>query len=153
AQARGWSEINLNANGEPLQANTDIKQLVTKKVNAIIVTVFDSHSLAAGINAAEAAGIPVLSAGGGLAPRVAMAIETGAGQPMVDLMLQNIHDSGTLLDLTYHPGIPCRERAEAFDAAMKEHPSIKVTSHEISIPGAAESSQAATSAWLSANAK
>jgi ribose transport system substrate-binding protein len=36
---------------------------------------------------------------------------------------------------------------------MKEHPSIKVTSHEISIPGAAESSQAATSAWLSANAK
>jgi len=58
AKAKGWSVINLNANGEPLQAITSIKQLVTKKVDAIIVTVFDSNGLAAGIAAAKEAGIP-----------------------------------------------------------------------------------------------
>jgi ribose transport system substrate-binding protein len=152
AQGRGWSVTNLNANGEPLQAITAIKQLVTKKVDAIIVTVFDSNGLAAGVGAAKEAGIPVLSAGGGLAPGVALAASTGVGQPMVDLMLKNINYAGTVLDLTYHPGIPCRERADAFDAAVKQYPAIKATSHEISIPGAAESSQAATSAWLGANA-
>jgi ribose transport system substrate-binding protein len=60
--------------------------------------------------------------------------------------------SGTVVDLSYHPGIPCRERADAFDAAVKANPGLKATTHEITIPGAAESSQSATSAWLSANA-
>ena len=152
AESRGWTVENLNANGEPLQAITAIKQLVTKKVDAIIVTVFDSNGLAAGISAAKEAGIPVLSAGGGLAPGVALSASTGAGEPMVNLLLKNINNAGTVLDLTYHPGVPCRERADAFDAATKAIPAIKVTSHEISIPGAAESSQAATSAWLGANA-
>jgi ABC-type sugar transport system substrate-binding protein len=152
AEAKGWKVENLNANGEPLQANTAIKQLVTKKVNAIIVTVFDSNSLAAGIAAAKEAGIPVLSAGGGLAPGVALAASTGAAPPMVDLLLKGIGNAGVVLNLTYHPGIPCRERADAMDAAAKANPGIKLTDHEISIPGEAESSQAATSAWLGANA-
>jgi ribose transport system substrate-binding protein len=152
AEGRGWSVENLNANGEPLQAITAIKQLVTKKVNAIIVTVFDSNGLAAGISAAKEAGIPVLSAGGGLAPGVALSASTGAGEPMVNLLLKNIKNAGVVLNLSYHPGIPCRERSDAFDAAVKANPGIKATDHEITIPGAAESSQAATSAWLSANA-
>jgi ribose transport system substrate-binding protein len=153
AKARGWTVTNLNARGEPLQANTAMKQLVTKKVDAIIVTVFDSTSLASGIAAAKDAGIPVLSAGGGMAPGIALAASTGAAQPMVDLMLKDLHNAGTALDLTYHPGIPCRERADAFDAAVKANPGIKSTSHEIDIQSSAASSQAATSAWLGANAK
>src|SRR5690349_4950701 len=119
AQSRGWSVENLNANGEPMQAITAIKQLVTKKVNAIIVTVFDSNGLAAGISAAREAGIPVLSAGGGLAPGVALSASTGAGEPMVNLLLKNIDKKGVVLNLSYHPGIPCRERSDAFDAAAK----------------------------------
>jgi ribose transport system substrate-binding protein len=152
AQAKGWTVENLNANGDPLQAITSIKQLVTKKVDAIIVTVFDSTGLAAGLAAAQDANIPVLSAGGGMADGIALSASTGAGQPMVDLMLKNLKNTGNVLDLSYHPGVPCRERADAFDAAMAKNPGIKATTHEITIPGATESSQAATSAWLGANA-
>jgi len=151
AEAKGWAVETLNANGDPSQAIAAIKQLVTKQVDAIIVTVFDSTGLAAGLSAAEEAKIPVLSAGGGMAPGIALSASTGAAQPLIDLMMKNIGGKGTLLDLTYHPGIPCRERADAFDAAVSGKPEIKATSHEISIPGAAESSQAATNAWLSAN--
>jgi ribose transport system substrate-binding protein len=128
-----------------------MQQLVTKKVSAIIVTVFDSNGLAMGLAAARAAHVPVLSAGGGLAPGIALATDDGAGQPMVDLMLKNLNNQGTVLDLTYHPGIPCKQRADAFDATVKNQPGLSVTSHEITIPGAAEASQAATSAWLAAN--
>ena len=153
AQSKGWAVETLNANGDPSQAITSIKQLATKKVNAIIVTVFDSTGLAAGLQAAADANIPVLSAGGGMADGIALSASTGAAPPLIDLMLKDIGNSGTVLDLTYHPGIPCRERADAFDAAVKANPGLKATSHEISIPGAAESSQAATSAWLAANAE
>ncbi|MDB5527319.1 MAG: sugar transporter substrate-binding protein [Devosia sp.] len=152
ATEKGWSVENLNANGDAAQAITAMKQLVTKQVDAIIVTVFDSTGLAAGLAAAEEANIPVLSAGGGMAPGIAMSASTGAAQPLMDLMLKNMNGSGTALDLSYHPGIPCRERANAFDAAMDANQGINATTHEISIPGAAETSQAATSAWLSANA-
>jgi ABC-type sugar transport system substrate-binding protein len=153
AEAKGWSVTNLDGRGDPLQANTAIKQLVTRKADAIIVTVFDSTSLASGLAAAREAGIPVLSAGGGLAPGVALAASTGAAPPMVDLMLKDLSDKGTLLDLSYHPGIPCRERANAFDAAVKANPGMKATTHEIEIQSAAASSQAATSAWLAATSK
>jgi ribose transport system substrate-binding protein len=152
AKAKGWTVESLNANGDPSQAIAQIKQLVTKRADAIIVTVFDSTGLAAGLQAAADAKIPVLTAGGGMAPGIALAASTGAAQPLVDLMLKNLGGSGTVLDLSYHPGIPCRERADAFDAAVKANPGLKATTHEITIPGAAESSQAATSAWLSANA-
>src|SRR6202167_1923592 len=153
AKSKGWTVESLNANGDPSQAIAQIKQLVTKKADAIIVTVFDSTGLAAGLQAAADAKVPVLTAGGGMAPGIALAASTGAPQPLVDLMLKNLGGSGTVLDLSYHPGIPCRERADAFDAAVKANPGLKATSHEISIPGAAESSQAATNAWLAATAK
>jgi ribose transport system substrate-binding protein len=151
AKSKGWTVESLNANGDPSQAIAQIKQLVTKKADAIIVTVFDSTGLAAGLQAAADAKVPVLTAGGGMASGIALAASTGAAQPLVDLMLKNLGGSGTVLDLSYHPGIPCRERADAFDAAVKANPGLKATTHEITIPGAAESSQAATSAWLSAN--
>jgi ABC-type sugar transport system substrate-binding protein len=152
AQSKGWSVETLNANGDPSQAIASIKDLVTKDVDAIIVTVFDSTGLAAGLAAAEEAGIPVLSAGGGMAPGIALSASTGAAPPLIDLMMKNTGGKGTFLDLTYHPGIPCRERADAFDAAVAGKADIHATSNEISIPGAAESSQAFTSAWLAANA-
>ncbi|MGN6100576.1 MAG: sugar ABC transporter substrate-binding protein [Devosia sp.] len=150
AQGKGWSVEALNANGDPSQAITAIKQLVTKKVDAIVVTVFDTTGLAAGLDAAAEAKIPVLSAGGGMAPGVALSASTGAAQPLLDLMLKDLNGQGTVLALTYHPGIPCRERADGFDALVKANPGLKATTHEITIPGAAESSQAATSAWLAA---
>lgn len=152
ANEKGWSVETLNANGDPSQAITAIRQLATKQVDAIIVTVFDSTGLAAGLAAAEEANIPVLSAGGGMAPGIALSASTGAADPLVELMLSDIGNKGTLLNLSYHPGVPCRERADAFDAAVAANPDLKATTHEITIPGAAESSQAATSAWLAATA-
>ena len=152
AEGKGWTVTNLDGRGDPLQANTAIKQLVTRKADAIIVTVFDSTSLASGLAAAKDAGIPILSAGGGLAPGIAYAASTGAAPPVIDLMLKDLGNKGTALDLSYHAGIPCRERADAFDAAVKANPGLKSTTHEIEIQSAAASSQAATSAWLAANA-
>lgn len=148
----GWESVVLDANGDPSQAIASINQLVVQQVDAIIVTVFDSTGLAAGLRAANEAGIPVLSAGGGMADGIALSASTGAAQPMVDLMLEDVGESATLLNLSYHAGVPCRERADAFDAAVAANPGLKATTYEISVPGAAESSAVGVNAWLAATA-
>jgi len=152
AEAKGWSVEALNANGDPSQAITAIKQLVTKQVDAIIVTVFDSTGLAAGLSAAAEANIPVLSAGGGMADGIALSASTGAAQPLLDLMVSDLGGKGTVLALTYHPGIPCRERADGFDAVVAADPGLDASTFEIDMKSAAASSQAATSAWLAKTA-
>ena len=68
------------------------------------MTVFNSTGLAAGLQAAADAKVPVLTAGGGMAPGIALAASTGAAQPLVDLMVNNLNGAGTVLDLSYHPG-------------------------------------------------
>ena len=152
AKSKGWTVESLNANGDPSQAIAQIKQLVTKKADAIIVTVFELDGPCRRTASCHGRQGARSDCGGRNGAGIALAASTGAAQPLVDLMLRNLGGSGTVLDLSYHPGIPCRERADAFDAAVKANPGLKATTHEITIPGAAESSQAATSAWLSANA-
>ncbi len=150
-EKKGWKVDSVDANGSLANANTAMRALVTRKVSAILVTVFPASSLTEGLAATRQAGIPVVDAGGGLGDGVGLAIDTGIPGPMVNYMLRQINDQGKVLNLTYHPGLPCRERADAMDAAAKAHPGIQLTDHEISIPGAAETSQAATAAWLAAN--
>jgi ribose transport system substrate-binding protein len=87
-----------------------------------------------------------------MAEGIALSASTGAAPPLLDLMVKDLGGKGTALALTYHPGIPCRERADGFDAVVAANPGIKASTHEITIPGAAESSQAATSAWLATTA-
>lgn len=150
-QKKGWKVDSVDANGSLANANTAMRDLVTKKVSAILVTVFPAASLSEGLAATQQAKIPVVDAGGGLGDGVGLAIDTGIPGPMVDYMLKQINNQGKVLNLTYHPGLPCRERADAMDAAAKANPNIQLTDHEISIPGAAETSQQFTSAWLAAN--
>jgi ribose transport system substrate-binding protein len=150
-EKKGWKVDSVDANGSLANANTAMRALVTRRVSAILVTVFPASSLTEGLAATRQARIPVIDAGGGLGDGVGLAIDTGIPGPMVNYMLRQINDQGKVLNLTYHPGLPCRERADAMDAAAKANPGIQLTDHEISIPGAAETSQAATAAWLAAN--
>jgi ribose transport system substrate-binding protein len=149
---QGWTVSSVDANGSTANANAAMKALVQKKVSAILVTVFPPSELGAGLQATRSAGIPVVDAGGGLGNGVALAIDTGIPDPMVKYMLKQIGTkNAAVLNLTYHPGLPCRERADAMDAAAKAHKGIKLTDHEITIPGAAQSAQSATAGWLAAN--
>jgi len=55
----------IDAQGAPDKAIAAIQNLVQKKVNVIVTTVFPANSLAAGGLAAKAAGIPIASVGSG----------------------------------------------------------------------------------------
>ena len=70
AKQRGWSTTLIDPGGVTAQSVAAIQTLVDKHVNLIVSTVFPANSLAAGVLAAKAAGIPVIAAGGSTGPGV-----------------------------------------------------------------------------------
>lgn len=151
AEERGWKTQVIDANGEVDKANTAMQNLVTSGVDAILTTIFPTDSLGVGMAAAKAAGIPVISDGGGPGDGVFVDFDIALGDPMVDLMVETMGGEGDVLNLTYQGGRPCRLRAESVDAGAQANADLVVTSQETPIPGFAEAAVSATSAWLAAN--
>lgn len=151
AQAAGWNYRELDSAGSIASANTNIEDLVTAKVNAIIVITAASTSLTAGLAQAQAAGIPVISQDGGLAPGVigdlANVNATSAGA-VIDQMTTDMAGKGQLLAFTYTPGAPCKLRDDLLLSKLQGFPGIHLTRFELPANNMVQAAQTEASAWL-----
>lgn len=153
AQEYGWTVQVIDAQGAADQANTAIQNLVTRQAGAIIDMVFPTTSLGGGLAAAERAGIPVATWGGGMGPAV-VAINGSGGPmavPIVEQMVEDMGGEGSVLALTYHTGQVCREREEELDKILQAYPDITVTKNEVRIPGYLQDGAQYASAWLASH--
>jgi ribose transport system substrate-binding protein len=150
AEAAGWKVNVVDAAGSADTANSAITNFVSKKAGMIFDLVFPVTSLGTGLANARAAGIPVASWGGGLAPSVAMTTGNGApfAQPATDALLKAINNKGSVLALTYRTGQVCRDRETLFDKVMAKYPDVKVQKAEVNIPGFAQDGARYATAWL-----
>ena len=153
AEAAGWTVEVVDAQGNADQANAAIKNFVSKGAGAIFDLVFPTTSLGAGLAAANDAGVPVATWGGGLGTGVVMTTGAGApfAQPATEAMLEKLGDSGDVLALTYRTGLVCRDREDLFDKIVAERPGIKVTKNEVNIPGFLQDGAKYATAWLAAH--
>lgn len=155
AAERGWKVQVLDAHGSADEANAAIQNLVTNNSDAIVDMVFPTTSLGAGLRAAEEAGIPVGTWGGGFGP--AVVVVNGSGGPHADPIIKKLVDDiggeGEVLALTYHTGEVCREREEVMDEILAEYPNINVTKNEVRIPGYLQDGADFTAAWLTNHPK
>ena len=149
----GWQVSVVDAAGNADQANAAIQNFVQRGAAAIVDMVFPYTSIGAGLAAAKAANIPVVTWGGGLGGSVAAT--NGSGGPMTvpvnELLIKNIDGKGSLLELTYHTGEVCRNREIELDNALKSHPDIKATKNEVRIPGYFEDGAQYANAWLASH--
>jgi ribose transport system substrate-binding protein len=148
SEAKGWKVIETNANGNVDQANSAIQNFVTRKVSAILVTVFATNSLAEGLQAAKAANIPVISHGGGAGAGISADWDGNGGTVVTDAMAKAMGGTGSVLAFTYRPGTPCLEREKSLDAVLKNYPNIKVEKQQIDVNSAPQSGANFTQAWL-----
>ncbi len=150
AKAKGWKVSVVDANGSADQANSAVQNFVTRKVSGILIAAFPTTSLRSGLLAAKAAKIPVATWGGGVAPGVTVAnAATGyLATPIADKIVQDLGGKGEVLALTYHTGMICRVREQAFDKVMAANPGIKVTKQEVSIPGFVQAGEKLTTGWI-----
>ncbi len=151
ATAGGWESTVVDANGNVDQGNSAIQNLVQRKVDGLVVTVFASTSLASGLSAAKQAAIPVVSHGGGLADGVGVAFDANGGAETAERVAKDLGGKGSALAFTYRPGLPCQERESSFDEVAPKYPDLKVTKQEVAVPGFVESAANFTTAWLTSH--
>jgi len=153
AEELGYQVNVIDAAGSADQANAAIQNFAQLGAYAIVDMVFPWSSIGAGLAAAGAAGIPVVTWGGGLGGTVAAT--NGSGGPMVvpvnELMIKNMDGKGSLLELTYRTGEVCRNREVELDKALEAYPDIKVTKNEVRIPGYFEDGAQYANAWLASH--
>lgn len=151
--AKGWTVLNQDAKGAAGQGNTVCAQYVTKKVDAIILNIFEVSQMAQCLSQAKAAEIPVFFIGSSLADGMAGAVSTIVPKPINEAFIADSKARGDVqvLTLTYNPGAPCRVREDELKKALTSASGITVEKHEIVIPGQVTDAQAATQAWLTAH--
>jgi len=152
AEAAGWTVTVTDTQGSPDKANAAMTAFsTTQKVDAILVSAFASSSIGGGLASAKTAGIPVVSWGGELVDGiVATTSALKVGEDSVDALLADFGDSGDVLALTYHTGVLCLYRGQAFDEAIKKT-DISLVSNEVAIPGQVEDGTNFTAAWLASH--
>ncbi|HEX6093206.1 MAG TPA: sugar ABC transporter substrate-binding protein [Dongiaceae bacterium] len=153
AAERGWEVAVIDAQGSADQANAGIQNFVQRKATAIVDMVFPVSSIGAGLAAADAAKIPVVTWGGGLGGSVIAT--NGSGGPMavpiVEMMVAGLGGKGDVLALTYRTGEVCRNREIVMDEILAKNSDIKVTKNEVRIPGYFEDGAQYATAWLAAH--
>lgn len=153
ADELGWQVNVVDAAGSADQANSAIQNFAQVGATAIIDMVFPWSSLGAGFAAADQAGIPVVSWGGGLGSTVAATNGSGAPMaiPVVEMMVDQMGGEGAILALTYRTGEVCRDREVVMDEILAGHPGIEVTKNEVRIPGYFEDGAQYANAWLASH--
>lgn len=152
AKEKGWTVTTANPDASVDKAISAMQDFVQKKVDLIVVSVFDSKSLTAGLKSAEAAGIPVASIAGGATDGITYDMVVSNGVSVVEQMIKDTGGKGKLLTLGYKPGLPCQLREEALDEQV-EQTSIAADRQEVLIPGQLESGQKFATTWLAKNPK
>lgn len=152
AKDAGWTVTTANPDASVDKAISSMQDFVQKKVDLIIVSVFDSKSLTAGLKSAEAAGIPVASIAGGAADGITYDMVVSNGVSVVEQMVKDTGGKGKLLALGYKPGLPCQIREQALDDALAKT-TITEDRQEVLIPGQLESGQKFATTWLAKNPK
>lgn len=149
----GWEVSVIDAAGSADQANAAIQNFAQRGAHAIVDMVFPWSSIGAGLEAAKAQSIPVVSWGGGLGSSVAAT--NGSGGPMavpvVEKMVADLGGKGSVLALTYRTGEVCRNREVVMDEILAKHPAITVTKNEVRIPGYFEDGGSYANAWLASH--
>jgi ribose transport system substrate-binding protein len=153
AKEDGWTVSVIDAAGSADQANTSIQNFAERGAGAIIDMVFPYSSIGAGLAAAKAKSIPVVTWGGGLGGSVSATNGSGApiAQPVIDKMVKDLGDKGDLLALTYRTGEVCRNRELLMDQIVAKNPGIAVTKNEVRIPGYFEDGAQYANAWLASH--
>jgi ABC-type sugar transport system substrate-binding protein len=149
ADKLGYKVTVVDPQGSVDKAVGAMQDLVQKRVDLMMVTVFPSTALTAGLRAAKAANIPVVSLSGGIADGVQVNVDSGivAGKTLADELVKETGGKGDLLALGYRSGLPCIGREKSLDAALGST-SINKTRNEVPIPGQVEASTQFTQAFL-----
>jgi ribose transport system substrate-binding protein len=153
---KGWNPVTVDTKNDFSALASRMEDLVTSKVDAIIVVSADPSQIADQIKGADAAGIPVFGCDSGFIEGVTVNA-TSDNYQMSELITNYLFDrmnhAGNLVILTHrpHPGI--FKRNERLEQILGQNPGIRVvTEQHVDVPNPVENARTVMENVLLGNA-
>ena len=141
AKAKGWTVTLLNSRGSIPESATQIENLISAHVDALVLCMTKPVELDAQLAAAKQAGIPVVTIASGSSPHTLFDIQANEYQVGSDATLYLfglLNYSGNILAQRFDGNLATRIRGRELDAVLAENTGIKLL---------ASHSMARTAAW------
>ncbi|GHT81688.1 sugar ABC transporter substrate-binding protein [Spirochaetia bacterium] len=155
-RAKGWTPTTVDTKNDFAALASRMEDLVTSKVDAIIIVSADASQIADQIKQADAAGIPVFGCDSGFIDGITVNA-TSDNYQMSELItkfvFERINNKGNLVVLTHrpHPGI--FKRNEKLEQMLAQNPNIKlVTEQHVDVPNPIENARTVMENVLLGNA-
>ncbi|MDR1899264.1 MAG: substrate-binding domain-containing protein [Treponema sp.] len=153
---KGWNPTTVDTKNDFAALASRMEDLVTSRVDAIVIVSADPSQIADQIKQADAAGIPVFGCDSGFIEGITVNA-TSDNYQMSELITNYLFDqmnhAGNLVVLTHrpHPGI--FKRNERLDQILAQNPNIKVvTEQHVDVPNPIENARTVTENILLGNA-
>jgi ribose transport system substrate-binding protein len=150
-----WQVDVVDTAGDLPALASRVEDVVAAGVNGIVLFSIDPAQIQAQVDAAKAAGIPVVTIDGAKNGSTILNVTSDnyvLGKTMTDYLFSAIGPDGKIVRFFHsaHPGV--HQREIALDDALKANPGItEVANHYVQVPGQIEDSRAAMDAILLAN--
>jgi ribose transport system substrate-binding protein len=137
-RAKGWNSTTVDTKNDFAALASRMEDLVTSKVDAIVIISADPSQIADQIREADAAGIPVFGCDSGFIEGITVNATSDNYQMselITNFLVENMNRKGNLVILTHrpHPGI--FRRNEKLDEILARMPDIKVvTEQHVDVP-------------------
>ena len=124
---KGWEVTKLNSQGSIETQATQIDNLVQMKVDAIVIAMAHPTEVMPAIEAANAAGIPVISISSGYTDGLVCDIAANdfiMSSKLTSYFLDSLGGHGNIVAIKFVKNAGCRKRGEILDAILPEYPDI-----------------------------
>jgi ribose transport system substrate-binding protein len=152
---RGWKMNVVDTKGDVGQLASRMEDVVSTKVDAIILVSTDPNQVKAQIQSAAEKKIPVFGCDSGYIDGMAMNATSDnkeMSKMITDYLLKTLGNKGNLVVLTYRPHPGVLKRTQQFDEMLKQNPAMKkITEQQVQVPGPIENSRKQMESLLLAN--
>ncbi|PYI56507.1 sugar ABC transporter substrate-binding protein [Paenibacillus flagellatus] len=150
-----WKANVVDTKGDTNQLASRMEDLVTQKVDAIVLVSTDPNQLKVQIKRAADAKIPVFGCDAGYIEGMTMNATSdnkAMSKAITDYLITAMGGKGNLVVLTHRPHPGVLARTQQLDDMLKQNPNIKVvTEQQVQVPGPIENARKQMESLLLAN--
>lgn len=155
AKGNGWDVNIVDTKGDAGGLASRMEDVILAKTDAIVIVSTDPNQVAAQIQQAHDAGIPVFGTDSGYIEGMTMNATSDnkeMSKMITEYLFEQMGGKGNLIVLTHRPHPGVLKRSEMFDELLEEYPDINVlTEQEVEVPGPIESARQQMENLLLAN--
>ena len=128
AKANGWNVNVVDTKGDVAAVIAQLENAANQKPAAIVINV-DPSQVAAGLEAAKAAGVPVFGMDAGASPLLVTNVTSNGYSMAADMasyVVNRLNGKGSIVMFVFDAFPPVQQRGVIADAIFKNNPDIKV---------------------------